>query len=98
MSSLGLNAARSCLRWPSTPTASRSRRPRNLALENLEDRTLLAKLEITGTLGEQSALNSVVQAPQFLQDLNSGESEKFTHNKSPAYSAVTLKAGASDSG
>ena len=46
--------------------SSARRRTRVPRIESLEDRTLLATLQFSGALGEQSTLDSVVQTADYL--------------------------------
>ena len=48
----------------------RRRRVKRLNVELLEDRTLLASLQFTAGFGEQSTLDSVVQTPNTLSNVN----------------------------
>ncbi len=77
---------------------SRGRRTRVPRLERLENRTLLATLQFSSGLGEQSTLDSVAQAADFLSDVNSAGSQQFSKNDGTAYSTVTLTAGSSTTG
>jgi len=56
-----LNGRRIAKRRWATGARVRRRRARTLRIESLEHRTFLAALQITGKLGEQSTLDSVVQ-------------------------------------
>ena len=75
--------------------AGRIRSPR---VEMLEDRTLLATLQFSGGLGEQSTLDSNVQAENELTGLNTPASQRFTHNDGTAVSNITLTTAASTTG
>ncbi len=63
--------------------------------EVMESRRLLATLEFSAGLGEQSTLDSVVQSENQLSNLSTPNSQKFTHNDGPAVSNVTLTTAAS---
>ena len=80
---------------PTSGARARGRRVRVLHLESLEHRALLAALQFAAGLGEQSTLDSVVQAENELPDVNSAGSQQFSHNDGTAFSTVTLTAGSS---
>ncbi len=71
---------------------------RLLHLEALEHRALLAALQFTAGLGEQSTLDSAAQAANYLSDVNDADSQQFTHNDGTAVSNVTLTTAASTTG
>ncbi len=75
--------------------SARFRRTRVPRIESLEDRTLLATLQFSGALAEQSTLDSVVQAENELSNLNTPATQKFSHNDGTAVSNVTLTSAAS---
>ncbi len=77
---------------------ARRRRTRVPRIESLEDRTLLATLQFSGTLGEQSTLDSDVQAESKLPNLNTPATQPFPHNDGTAVSNVTLTTAASTTG
>lgn len=85
-------------RIQSAGCSARWRRTQVPRLESLEDRTLLAALQFSGGLGEQSTLDSVVQTENELSNLNTPASQKFTHNDGAAVSNVTLTTAASTTG
>ena len=74
---------------------SRDRRVRQLRFEPLEQRTLLATLQITAGLGEQSTLDSVVQTANNLSGVTTPSAQEFDHNDGTAFSKVTLTTAAS---
>lgn len=78
--------------------SGRLRRTRVPRIESLEDRTLLATLQFSDGLGEQSTLDSVVQTENTLSNLNTPASQQFTHNDGTAVSNVTLTTAASTTG
>ncbi len=76
----------------------RFRRARVPRIEPLEERTLLATLQFSDALAEQSTLDSVVQTENELSDLNTPATQEFMHNDGTAVSNVTLTTGASTTG
>jgi hypothetical protein len=77
---------------------TRFRRARLLLVEPLEERALLAALQFTAGLGEQSTLDSVVQNANYLPDVNTPNSQTFDHTDGTAVSNVTLTTGPSTAG
>ncbi|MGO9915982.1 MAG: invasin domain 3-containing protein [Isosphaeraceae bacterium] len=73
---------------------ARALHPWSLGFELLEDRTLLATLQFTGSLGELSTLDSVAATANYLPDVNQASTEKFTHSDGTAWSNVTLTTSA----
>ena len=78
--------------------SARFRRTRVPRIESLEDRTLLATLQFSGGLGEQSTLDSIIQTENTLSNLGTPATQQFTHNDGTAVSNVTLTTAASTSG
>ncbi len=85
------------LRW-TAGGLSRARRTRVARVEWLEDRTLLASLQFSAGLGEQSTLDSVAQPPNYLSDVNTPASQQFNQTDGTAVSKVTLTTAASTTG
>ncbi len=78
--------------------SARFRRTRAPRVESLEDRTLLATLQFSGGLGEQSTLDAVPQTENPLPILGTPATKEFTHNDGTAVSNVTLTTAASSTG
>ena len=96
MSSASRNGRRNANRRWAAGDGARLRRARALALERLEDRTLLAALEINGQLADISTLDSVAQAEDFLPASGSSDSQKYTHTDGKTTSNVTFTAAPSN--
>ncbi|MGO9471150.1 MAG: IPT/TIG domain-containing protein [Isosphaeraceae bacterium] len=79
----------------SPTSAARRRRARKARLEPLEHRVLLASLQFAAGLGEQSTLDTVAESANYLTDVNSAATQKFTHSDGIAVSNVTLTTAAS---
>ena len=75
-----------------------ARRERVPSFESLEGRALLAALQFTAGLGEQSTLDSVAQTANYLSNVNMPGSQQFNHSDGTAVSNVTLTTGPSTVG
>ena len=85
-------------RGRSVTSGARRRRARLSRLEPLEDRVLLASLQFAAGLGEQSTLDSVAETENELSNLDTPDSQQFTHTDGIATSDVTLTTAASTTG
>ncbi len=82
------------------PTTQKARlgRMRVPHVELMEPRTLLATLQLSGGLGEQSTLDSVAQTENEMFFLNTPNSQKDPHGDGTAVANVTLTTANSSSG
>ena len=82
------------------PTTHKGRlgRMRVPHVELMEPRTLLATLQLSGGLGEQSTLDSVVQSENEMYFLNTPKSQNDPHSDGTAIANVTLTTANSSSG
>jgi hypothetical protein len=71
-------------------------RPPNV--KPLEDRTLLAALEFSAGLGEQTTLDSVQQSANYLGSVATPGAQSFSQNDGTAFSNVTLTSAGSTTG
>jgi hypothetical protein len=76
----------------------RLRRAWRLHVEMLEDRTLLAGLELSAGLGQLTSLDYVQQTAHYLQNVAAPGTQQVPQTDGTAYSTVTLTSAASATG